>query len=139
VDDDPIDTARSAFVTALQSGDARAAAALYADDARLLAPSAGLIEGRAAIAAFWQAGIGAGIAEVELEKLETERDGSVAWEIGRYALRLEPAEGASVVDRGKYVLVHRRQDDGSWLRAVEMFNPDSPPARPDGRPEGVTQ
>lgn len=116
---------RAAFVSAVCCGDATAAAAVYADGARLLAPSAELIQGREDIAAFWQAGIDAGISRVELEALQLERHGRVAYEVGRYALRLELAEGATVVDRGKYALVHERQPDGSWLRAVETFNPDA--------------
>ena len=122
--------ARAAFATALNKGDATTAARVYADDARLLAPSAELFEGREAIAAFWQAGIESGIKLVELEALELDGEGRLAYEIGCYALRLEPADGQRpVVDRGKYLLVHVRQQDGSWRWAVEMFNPDAPPAR----------
>jgi ketosteroid isomerase-like protein len=136
VADDLIAGARAAFLAALRRGDAEAASAVYTDGARLLAPSAELFEGRAAIAAFWRAGLEAGISAVELEALELERNGSVAYEIGRYALRLQPAEGGTVVDRGKYALVHERQDDGSWLRAVEAFNPDAPPASAGGQTRG---
>jgi ketosteroid isomerase-like protein len=126
---------RAAFAAALRRGDARAASAVYADEATLLPPSAELMHGRPAIEAFWQAGVEAGISEVELEALELERRDGLAYEIGRYALWLEPAEGGTVVDRGKYVLVHERQADGSWQWAVEMFNPDAPPARTGGRPK----
>lgn len=124
--------ARTAFLAALRRGDAEAASTVYTDGARLLAPSAELFEGRAAIAAFWGAGLEAGICGVEVEALELERNGNVAYEIGRYALRVEPQEGSTVVDRGKYVLVHERQGDGSWLRAGETFNPDAPPASSGG-------
>jgi hypothetical protein len=55
----------------------------------------------------------------------------------RRALRREPAESGPVVDRGKYLLVHERQDDGSWRRAVEMFNPDA--AGVDRAVEALTQ
>ena len=123
MDDNAIAKARADFVAALQCGDVAAASAVYAEDAQLLAPSAELFEGREAIAAFWQAGLEAGIAGVELEELRLQRSEGVAWEVGEYALRLEPADGAAVVDRGKYLLVHERQDDGSWRWAVEMFNP----------------
>ena len=126
--------ARAAFVTALGDGDAAAVTRLYVDGARLLAPSAELFDGREAIARFWQAGVAAGVRAVELDVLELERHDGVAYEIGRYALRLR-TDGGTVVDRGKYVLVHERQRDGAWLRAVETFNPDQPPARVDGRPE----
>ena len=122
--DSRFDEARTAFEEALQLGDALAASALYADDARLLAPSAELFEGREAIAAFWRAGIESGVTHVELESLAVEERGDVAHEIGRYLLRLEPDGGDAVVDRGKYLLVHERQQDGSWRRAVEMFNPE---------------
>ena len=129
MDEGAIAGTRASFVAALCGGDASAASAVYAHDAQLLAPSAELVAGREAIADFWRAGLDAGIAGVELEELTVKGGESVAWEIGRYALRLEPADGTPVVDRGKYLLVHERQDDGSWRWAVEMFNPDALPAK----------
>jgi len=134
VDASAIARTKADFVAALQNGDAVAASAVYACDAQLLAPSAELFAGRDVIAAFWQAGVEAGIAGIELEELTLELGESVAWEIGRYALRVEPVEGGPIVDRGKYVLVHKRQRDGAWLRAVESFNPDCPPTSAGGRP-----
>jgi len=115
--------ARAAFVTALERGDAEAVAAVYADNARLLAPSADLVRGRAGIEAFWRAGIESGITHVELESLELERHEAIAHEIGRYTLRLESPGGDAAIDHGTYLLVHARQADGSWRRVVEMFSP----------------
>jgi ketosteroid isomerase-like protein len=125
--DDAIAAMRATFVEALARGDAAAAAAVYTDTARVLPPAAEPMEGRAAIEAFWRAGIESGISEVELESLELDQRDGLGYEIGRYALRLRAADGATVVDRGKYVLVHRRQPDGTWRRAVEMFSPDGQP------------
>jgi ketosteroid isomerase-like protein len=122
-----ITEARAAFVSALVDGDAETASAVYADDARLFAPSTEPIRGRAEIEGFWRAGLEAGISDVKLEALELERADRLAYEIGRYSLCLRPATGETVVDRGRYVLVHAREADGSWRRAVEMFNPDAPP------------
>jgi ketosteroid isomerase-like protein len=127
--DDVIGKARDAFVGALESGDARAASASYTSDARLLTPSAELFRGRPAIESFWMAGLDTGISEVLLETLELVRRNGFAYEIGRYELGLSPEHGISIVDRGKYVRVHERQADGSWLWAVEMFNPDRPSVR----------
>ena len=126
-----ISEARTAFAAALKRGDAQAASALYADGASLLPPGAEVMEGRDAIEAFWQAGIATGISEAEFEALQLERHDGLAYEIGRYALRLDPADGGTVLDRGRYLLVHQRQADGSWRRAVEMFNPDEAPRRPN--------
>jgi uncharacterized protein (TIGR02246 family) len=127
--------ARAAFVAALSDGDTTAVARMYADDARLVAPSAELVEGREAIEAFWRAGLEVGVRELELDAIDLDRTGCVAYEVGTYVLRVE-SEGGPVVDSGKYVLVHKRQHDGAWLRAVETFNPDAPPVTAGGRGKG---
>jgi ketosteroid isomerase-like protein len=121
-----------AFVAALECGDAKTASASYTTGARLLAPSAELFRGRAAIERFWKAGVETGIWEVQLETLELVRRSGFAYEIGRYALGLRPADGIPLVERGKYLRVHEQQADGSWLWAVEMFNPAA--ASPRERP-----
>jgi hypothetical protein len=37
-------------------------------------------------------------------------------------------EGGSrrAVEHGSYLVIHTQADDGSWQRAVEVFNPDGP-------------
>lgn len=121
-----IDHVRSRFVDSLARGDVREACGVYTADAQLLPPSAPPVDGRPDIAAFWQAGIDAGIRGVELEAVNLRRGEGLAYEIGRYTLRLQPSDsGDIVVDRGYYVHIHERQGDGSWLRAVEIFTPES--------------
>ena len=106
-------------------------AALYTEDARLLAPAAPPILGRDAIERYWRTGLDSGVREIELELVEIENRYGIAYELGRYALAVDGEQGR-VVDRGDYLVVHERQNDGSWRWAVEMFNPDAPAAvRPD--------
>jgi ketosteroid isomerase-like protein len=52
---------------------------------------------------------------VSLEEL-----GDVGIEVGQYELRVN----ANVVDVGKYVVVHRRQPDGSWKWDIDIWNSD---------------
>ena len=120
---------RERFESAVRRGDATQAVAVYARDATLLPPSAGLVSGRTAIERFWQAGIDSGISEVAFEPMTAAGTGTLAYEIGSYSLRLRTADRGTVVERGKYVLVLEQQGDGSWRRAVEMFSPGSPPVR----------
>jgi uncharacterized protein (TIGR02246 family) len=127
---------RAAFVDALRRGDTKAAASVYAETARLLPPSADLIEGREAIEAFWQAGLHAGIADLRLEVVDVQSRDRMAYEIGLYALELRPAAGGTVVDRGRYVLVLEQESDGAWRRTVEMFNPEDPPPTAAEAPSG---
>jgi uncharacterized protein (TIGR02246 family) len=129
--DETIARTNEAFAAALSDGDPAAASAVYAENATMLAPSAGLLSGRDAIAAFWSAGVEAGIAGVELASIELERDRRLAYEIGAYTLSVRSPDG-TVLDRGKYLLVHALQADGSWRRAAEMFSPDSPPTLEKG-------
>ena len=137
---DPIDprapsaeiaAARRTLIAALRRGDAAGAASAYTDDARLLAPSAELLTGRSSIASFWQAGIDTGVDSIEFHALdlEIEPGGDIACEIGWYVLRLTSPSGEAVVDRGRYLLIYRREADGSWRRAAEMFNPGDVPSR----------
>lgn len=120
-----IGAGRAVFADGIRHGDTRSVASVYADAARLLAPSTELIEGRDAIEAFWQAGLDAGIVDIELEAAAVERRDRMAFEIGRYVLRIRPAAGQNVLDRGRYLMVLEQEADGSWRRAVEMFNPDA--------------
>jgi uncharacterized protein (TIGR02246 family) len=114
------------FADAAAQGDARAMASVYTDDADFLPPNAERLKGRAAIERFWQGGIEMGIRGVEHETLRLEQADGLAYEIGRYTLSFEPEGDAPVTDLARYVLVHSRQPDGSWLRAVEIFNRTSP-------------
>lgn len=119
-----IGDARAAFVAAMGAGRPGDAAANYAPDARLLAPAAQVIGGRDAIEAFWRAGLEAGVSGIDLQPLEVDcRDGAV-YEIGRYTLRVAVAEGDTAEESGSYLLVHRKQADGSWAWAIETFSPD---------------
>src|SRR5581483_4486018 len=122
--EDGVRNAADAFAEALGRGSAADAAALYAVDGRLLTPAARLIEGRHQIEAYWRAGLAVGLSGVELEAVEFETGGDFAIEIGRYAFTLAIDGGGPTVDRGKYVVLHRRTTDGTWCRLVDVFNPD---------------
>ena len=122
--EDGIRKSTTALADALARGDAAGAAALYADDGRLLTPAAELITGRRQIEAYWREGIGFGLSSLELETLDVQVVGGVAVEIGRYTLAVRDES-----DAGKYVVLHRQQPDGTWRRAVDVFNPDEPTAR----------
>jgi uncharacterized protein (TIGR02246 family) len=114
------------FADAAARGDASAMAFVYTDDADLLPPNTEPLHGREAIERFWLGGIEMGIRGLELETLQLEHTGGLAYEIGRYALSFEPEGDAPVTDLARYVLVHRRQPDDSWLRTVEIFNWTAP-------------
>ena len=118
--------ARSALVAALERGDVAAAGACYADDAQLLTPAAGLIEGRRAIEEYWGTGIAMGLSSVTFEAWRFERLGARRVEIGRYRVTVETEPTDARSERGTYLVLHRRAVDGTWQRAVDVLDPDEP-------------
>lgn len=115
---------------ALTRHDAVAAAALYARDAMLLTTGEHVI-GRAQIEAYWRTGITLGLSRVVLAPTELRVGEHVAVEAGRYELSVAGAPGVpGATDRGTYVVLHRRDDSGTWLRVVDLFDVD--PATPSG-------
>ncbi|WP_138757530.1 YybH family protein [Modestobacter altitudinis] len=120
-----IDALNQTFGQGLEKGDADIVMSVYAPDARLFPPGSDVVEGPA-IRDFWQGAIDAGVDGGALETVALEEHGDVAVEQGRYQVRA----GTEVVDRGKYVVVHRRQPDGSWRFGLDIWNSSDPVASP---------
>lgn len=118
---------RSALAAALERGDVDAAGACYADDAQLLAPASGLIQGRAAIAEYWATGIALGLSSVRFEARYVESVGARRVEVGRYRVALGPGQAVATVEHGLYVALERRAGDGTWQCAIGVLSPDGPP------------
>jgi ketosteroid isomerase-like protein len=114
-------TSTERFHAALTRRDGSGAAAVYGEDALLLPPAGDVIRGRGAIGRFWSGGIEVGLRAVELERLGRGGTGSIVYEHGGYRMLLVHADGRSKVERGPYVVVHVRSEDGSWRWAVNTF------------------
>ena len=78
-----------------------------------------------AIREFWAGAIESGIRGGSLQTLSLQERDDLAVEEGRYTLKT--AEG-DVADEGKYIVVHRRQSDGSWRYGLDIFNSNRPAA-----------
>lgn len=117
---------RSALAAALQRRDTAAAGACYAEDAQFLTPTAGLIQGRRAIEAYWGTGIALGLSSVSFETLHVELMDARRVEIGRYRITVETEGADARSERGTYLALHRQAGDGSWVRAVDVLEPDEP-------------
>lgn len=117
------DELNDTMVRGLAQADAAVVASVYAPDARLLPPGMGVQTG-ADIQRYWQAPVDAGLRYAHIDTISYEGHGDLAVEEGRWELRASP--DAPVVDAGKFLIVHRRQPDGSWRYAMDMFNSSLP-------------
>ena len=114
------------WMEAVKRGDPASLAALYTEDATLLPPNSEAIRGRQGIEAFFKAGMQMGISEATLETVDVEYLGDVAYEVGAYTMKIEPEGGQATADKGKYVVVWKREGDGPWKLAVDMWNTNTP-------------
>jgi ketosteroid isomerase-like protein len=115
------------FAKAVTNRDFAALGDFYEERARLLAPGASMVEGRAAIQAAQQSMIEGGVVQaLRLDVIDVIEAGDFVIEIGRTTLTIQPPGAESVIENGKSVVVWRRQKDGALKIAVDMFNSDAP-------------
>ena len=98
-------------------------ASLYTEDAVLMPPGQAAVSGRSDIRKFMEAFPPTSKFEFQIDDVDGYED--LAYVRGRYFMVLTP-KGAPgpVEDRGKFVELRRKQSDGSWLMAVDIFNSD---------------
>ena len=112
------------FEATFARGDTQGLAQLYTENGMLLPPGSDMIQGRPAIASFWQEVMNRDVKQVNLEIIEVEQYDATAVEIGRVVLRNEANE---VIDRGKYVVIWK-QEDGTWKLHRDIWNSSNLPA-----------
>ena len=123
-----IEQINTKFADALQRGDSAAIAAAYTDDAVLMAPGAPASRGRAEIS-----GAAANLVQsmkftdVKLTTTNVDVAGDYAVETGTYVMTVAPKAGKAVPDKGKYIVVWKKQADGSWKLYRDIWNTDIAP------------
>jgi ketosteroid isomerase-like protein len=106
----------------------RLVSSFYAEDCQVLPPDRPLVKGRRAVLEFWQGLLNMGLSDIGLEPTEIDASGDLAYEIGQYTLEIHPPSGEPVRDDGKYLVVYRRQADGSLKAIADMFSSNHPAA-----------
>lgn len=112
---------------AVARGDAATIASVYADDAVIMPPGFEAAHGRPAVEQFWRAAFQYGLKAVTLHSQEVVADGDLAYVLGAGTSRMETPEGQATVTTSKYILVWRRQTDGAWRIAVDIWNSNTAP------------
>jgi uncharacterized protein (TIGR02246 family) len=108
-----------AWAVAFNKGDAKAAAAMYAEDAYVLPDKGEMVHGRAAIETFFK-GATQQIGDIALKAGDVQPLGpDAAREIGTFTLKTksQPPQDVS----GKYAVVWRKIG-GQWLLATDIWN-----------------
>jgi uncharacterized protein (TIGR02246 family) len=97
---------------------------LYVADAIVLRSNCPPVRGAAAIREFFFGVLDAGLGEVEVDPIRVEIAGDMAYEAGRCKALVPGAAGKRREERGKYLWVFARQNNGEWKLASDCWSSD---------------
>ena len=117
-----IEAANAKFSEAFARGDAKALSAMYTSDAIAFPPDSEMIRGNGAIGEFWKAQRDGGVQSAALTTIDVGRSGDVAYEVGNVSLTIQSAGKEPTTAMAKYVVVWKRQADGSWKLHRDIWN-----------------
>lgn len=122
-----IDSLNAKFADAAKRGDTAAIALIYTDDASVMMSNAEAWRGREAIAKGWGGIVSGGtLKEFSLKTDDVEVGGDLVVETGKYEMTVAPKGAKEMKDRGKYIVVWKRQPDGSLKIFRDIGNSDLP-------------
>ncbi len=114
------------FEEAIARGDAAGCAAVYTDDAKILPPDSPGLTGKQAAQGLWQGILDMGVKGVSLQTLEMVEMGDQAVERGAATIDIQGEGGQTMQASAKFIVMWRRQADGTWKWHWDCFNFDAP-------------
>lgn len=120
-----IEAGNKKFSDGAAKHDAAVIATAYSEDAEAFPPNSDVVRGRPALQKLWQSVLDSGIAGIELKTTEVESAGSMAYEVGTYAMK---AKDGKIADHGKYCVVWKRVN-GQWLLHRDIWSTSLPEAK----------
>ncbi len=110
------------FVEAFQRGDFQAIGMMYDENAIAFPPDADMATGRQAIQNLWKGASESGVKSIELTLLGAESSGNYMIETGKALVHVQPAGQPETTKSSKYVVVWKKQKDGSWKIYRDIWN-----------------
>ncbi len=118
------------WLNAAQAKDVDTVNSFYADDASSFPPNASIVTGKEAIRARQSESFSTpGFATSwQTTKVEVSRSGDLAYSHGTSETTVNDPEGNPVTDKEKWLVVWKKQPDGSWKVVIDIWNSDGPAA-----------
>ena len=115
------------FTARVLRADWAGASKMYAPGARFMPPNEKAVIGPAAIEKWMHSFPPINTFALTVDTIEGS--GNIAYTTGHYTMSITPPGAkAPMTDAGKFLEVHVRQADGSWLNVADEFNSDQPAA-----------
>jgi uncharacterized protein (TIGR02246 family) len=120
---------RAAYEKASNAHDAAAISKLFTADGTEMPPNAPAAKGRAAIEAMHKTlTTQVEFSQLKIAPTDTKVVGDFAYEVGTYTQTITPKGGKPAPDKGKYVVLLKKVEDGSWEVVYSIYNSDMPAA-----------
>lgn len=123
-DEAAIRAASADWSKAAQAKDLDKSVSFYADDAVFFVNSGALVKGKDNIKMAWQPMLASPGTTLSFDTtyVEVARSGDLAYEYGTYSLVTEAKKGKPTEEKGKYVVVWKKQPNGSWKAVADIDN-----------------
>jgi len=124
---DAILAADGAWLKVYQAKDLAKSVAFCDEESSMLAPNTPVAVGKDAIAKLIAEDFVHDNIEWHANKVGVSRSGDLGYTSGTTGMTFKDASGKTVVYKGKYLTVWKKQVGGSWKVLYDMFNSDLPP------------
>ena len=126
IDASAISDLRRREIQAAEAGDVEELLSLRTDDFTAMPPGQNPVSGKEAVFAF----LSGMFEQVSLEETVVSEEivvsGDLAYDLGTFTGSATPKAGGDPMELdGKYVWIARRENDGSWKYAVQMWSDNS--------------
>jgi ketosteroid isomerase-like protein len=119
---------REAWVQDLRTKQLEPILKFYAPDAVFLQPTGERISGSAGLRSLFQTIMATFNSDLTLHSLNLETSGDLAYDSGDFEETLTTiATGAKISAKGSYVIIFKRQQNGSWQIVQQVFTGTPPP------------
>lgn len=128
-DEAAIRQADAASLQAIAAKQLEATVSFYDESASLLIPNAAMATGREEIRKAWlqMFAVPGFTLTPKIAKIVVARSSDLAYVQGTYEATANDAKGKPATDRGKFVVVWKKQADGAWKIAADIWNSDLAP------------
>jgi ketosteroid isomerase-like protein len=108
------------------------ALAHYAEDVVSMPNNEPMVKGKDALRERTRQMIGMGMtfSKVTFTTLDVQVSGSLAYELGTFAMTFTMPPSGELSEAGKYLTIYERATDGTWKVKVETWNADEQPGGP---------
>jgi uncharacterized protein (TIGR02246 family) len=123
-----IEEADAKYSEAIRQSNVAGVVDVYTVDATMVPPDGEIVKGKQAIEELYKRFFQMGMKEIVFTTIEVGGSGNMAYEIGKSKVRIQPEGQAAMTDSTKYLVIWKRQADGTWKVHVDIWNVNAPPA-----------